>query len=227
MKIKATISPEFAAAARQDYRLAIIEANVVNSETPEQLTDMINRLADSMAQIMEVADIYRRPAIAATREAYKRFGKDPNRYRPSQEQMSRRVLKGLGLYTVNTLADIGNLMSLKSGNSVGVFDADKISGDTLILGIGRENEPYEGIGRGPLNVEGLPIVRDNIGGIGTPTSDNERTKVDLDTRRVVITIHCFAQEMPLPEVVNQFTELLTEHCSATSIDCDIIAPSPL
>lgn len=222
--IKAVISPEFAAAAGPDYRLGLIEADVVNTETPKALTDLINRLADSMTQIMEVADINRRPAIKATREAYKRFGKDPNRYRPSQEQMSRRVLKGLGLYTVNALADAGNLMSLKSGCSIGVFDADKISGGTLVLGIGCEGEPYEGIGRGPLNVAGLPIVRDADGGIGTPTSDNERTKVDLATRHVVITIHAFAQEMPLPEVIDQFSALLSEYCSATAITHSILKP---
>ena len=27
-----------------------------------------------------------------------------------------------------------------------------------------------------LNIEGLPVYRDAVGGIGTPTSDNERTK---------------------------------------------------
>ena len=30
-------------------------------------------------------------------------------------------------------------------------------GDTLTLGIGRAGEPYEGIGRGLLNIEGLPV----------------------------------------------------------------------
>lgn len=224
MKFNVIISPEFAAAAGPDYRLGVIEAEVANSDTPQALTDLINRLAESMTQVMEVTDINRRPAIKATREAYKRFGKDPNRYRPSQEQMSRRVLKGLGLYTVNALADAGNLISLKSGCSVGVFDADKIEGDTITLGIGREGEPYEGIGRGQLNVAGLPIVRDSAGGIGTPTSDNERTKVDMDTRRVFITIHAFAQEMPLPQVIEEFSALLSEFCSATAITHSILAP---
>ena len=37
------------------------------------------------------------------------------------------------------------------------------------------------IGRGLLNIEGLPVFRDSVGGIGTPTSDNERTKLSEDT----------------------------------------------
>ena len=51
----------------------------------------------------------------------------------------------------------------------------------IVLGIGREGEPYEGIGRGPLNISGMPVYRDYIGGIGTPTSDHERTKLTLET----------------------------------------------
>ena len=67
---------------------------------------------------------------------------------------------------------------LSKDYSIGGFDADKFVGDTLTLGVGRAGEPYEGIGRGLLNIEGLPVYRDAEGGVGTPTSDNERTKND-------------------------------------------------
>ena len=62
-------------------------------------------------------------------------------------------------------------------------------GDTLTLGVGREGEPYEGIGRGMLNIAGLPVYRDNTGGVGTPTSDNERTKMGLQTRHLVALVN--------------------------------------
>ena len=48
---------------------------------------------------------------------------------------------------------------------MGGFDADKFAGDKLSLGIGRPGEPYEGIGRGTLNIEGLPVYRDAEGGV--------------------------------------------------------------
>jgi DNA/RNA-binding domain of Phe-tRNA-synthetase-like protein len=82
-----------------------------------------------------------------------------------------------------------NLASIAYGYSIGGFDADKFVGDTLILGIGREGEPYEGIGRGPLNIAGLPVYRDAIGGVGTPTSDNERTKITLGTTHLAVLIN--------------------------------------
>ena len=75
---------------------------------------------------------------------------------------------------------------MKYGYSIGAFDADKFVGDILTLGIGREGEPYEGIGRGMINIAGLPVYRDAIGGVGTPTSDNERTKVSLETTNLLV-----------------------------------------
>ena len=52
---------------------------------------------------------------------------------------------------------------------------DKIAGGSLVLGGGREGEIYHGIGRGELNIAGLPVYRDAVGGIGTPTSYEERS----------------------------------------------------
>ena len=40
-----------------------------------------------------------------------------------------------------------------------------------------------------LNIEGLPVYRDAKGGVGTPTSDNERTKIELQTARLLVLIN--------------------------------------
>ena len=84
--------------------------------------------------------------------------KDPNRYRPSSEALRRRILRELPLYKVDTLVDLINLVSIRSGYSIGGFDADKIAGGSLVLGVGREGEIYHGIGRGELNIAGLPFT---------------------------------------------------------------------
>ena len=80
-------------------------------------------------------------------------------------------------------------MSIDYGYSVGCFDYDKIQGNDIVLGVGRAGEPYEGIGRGVLNIEGMPVYRDSAGGIGTPTSDNERTKMSLATTRMLAVVN--------------------------------------
>lgn len=204
------------------YRVILMECNVTNSETSLSLKEDMDKLADDIAGKYKVEDINKRQPIAATRQAYKLCGKDPNRYRPSQEQLMRRIVRGLGLYNVNSLVDTGNILSLETGCSVGCFDASKIQGDILTIGIGKPGEPYEGIGRGVLNIEGLPVVRDAVGGIGTPTSDNERTKIELDTTRLVMTIHLFDPEIDSQSIIDTAVTLFQSYCSASDITTQII-----
>ena len=101
--------------------------------------------------------------------------------------------------------------------SIGGFDADKIVGDALVLGIGKAGEPYEGIGRGELNIEGMPVYRDAVGGIGTPTSDNERTKLELGTTHLLAIINGYSGKEGLRDAADYMIELLKEFASAEDI----------
>lgn len=168
---------------------ACVEADVENSAYLEELWKLIDEQCEKFRQTLTTDTVKDISAIAATRRVYKACGKDPSRYRPSSEALIRRVLQGKQLYQIDTLVDLINLASITYGYSIGGFDAGKFSGDTLSLGVGREGEPYEGIGRGMLNIAGLPVYRDAIGGVGTPTSDNERTKMGLATRRLVALVN--------------------------------------
>ena len=168
---------------------AAVEAQVVNTPYCAELWDEIHELEQRLRQQLTTESLKTLPGIAATRAVYKKCGKDPSRYRPASEQLIRRMLQGKELYQIDTLVDLVNLASIAYGYSIGGFDADKMVGDTLTLGVGREGEPYEGIGRGLLNIAGLPVYRDRQGGVGTPTSDNERTKMTLATRHLLVLIN--------------------------------------
>ena len=168
---------------------ACVEADVVNTPYCEGLWEEIRELGERYKATLTTESLKEMSGIAATRRVYKACGKDPSRYRPASEQLIRRMLQGKELYQIDTLVDLINLASIRFGYSIGGFDASKFVGDTLTLGIGKAGEPYEGIGRGMLNIEGLPVYRDKIGGVGTPTSDNERTKITIDTRHLVVLIN--------------------------------------
>ena len=168
---------------------AAVEAHVVNTPYSKELWDEIHAQEDRFRQELTTESLKDLPSIAATRRVYKACGKDPSRYRPASEQLIRRMLQGKELYQIDTLVDLINLASIAYGYSIGGFDADKFVGDTLTLGVGREGEPYEGIGRGMLNIAGLPVYRDAEGGVGTPTSDHERTKMTLSTTHLVVLIN--------------------------------------
>ena len=198
-----------------EFKGAAVEAWVTNTPYSEGLWREIDLFTEELRAESDVDACKEQFAIAATRTAYRRCGKDPSRYRPSAEALRRRLLRGMQLYQIDTLVDIINLVSLRSGFSIGGFDADKIQGDQLVLGIGREGEPYEGIGRGILNIEGLPVYRDAIGGIGTPTSDHERTKMDLGTVHLLAIINGYSGEQGLQEAAEFTLDLLRKYASMT------------
>lgn len=201
--------------------VAVLSATVRNTESDEALWQEIQRFEDDFRLRYRIEDINKRPSIRATRQAYKALGKDPNRYRPSAESLCRRIVRGLPLYRVNTLVDLINLVSLQSGYSIGGFDEDKIQGD-LTLGVGEAGELYHGIGRGELNIEGLPVYRDCLSGIGTPTSDEERTKIDLTTTRLLMIINAYSGEDGLKDTVSFSLRLLKQYVSAVEIECSLI-----
>ncbi len=193
-----------------DFCGAAVYAKVKNTQFSEGLWKKINEFTVEYRKKYTVDSIKTMLPIQATRQAYKACGKDPSRYRPSSEALCRRILRDIPLYQIDTLVDLINLVSIATGYSIGGFDADKISGDTLILGIGKAGEPYEGIGRGELNIEGLPVYRDNIGGIGTPTSDNERTKMDIGTTHLLAIINGYSGAEGLKEAAGYMQSLLRE-----------------
>lgn len=202
-------------------RAGIIKATVVNSETGDELWNELQAEAARIAAAYATDTLSKRPAIAGTRQAYKTFGKDPARYRVSSEALCRRAIRGLDLYRINTLVDLINVVSMHSGYSIGGFDADRIEGD-MTLGVGTADDVFHGIGRGLLNIEGMPVYRDNVGGVGTPTSDEERTKITMGTTNLLITINAYAPEMPLEECLQWTIELLGKYAQATNVESYII-----
>ena len=168
---------------------ACVEAKVKNSQYCQDLWNEINTLGEEFKNKLTIETLKEISGIAATRGIYGICGKDPSRYRPAAEALIRRILQGKTLYQIDTLVDLINLASMKYGYSLGGFDADKFVGNTLKLGVGKEGEPYEGIGRGMINIQGLPVYRDGIGGVGTPTSDNERTKITINTNHLLVLIN--------------------------------------
>lgn len=205
-----------------DYRLIAIEADVKSPETDDNLWRELSALAESYKECHAMEEVNKRPGIAGTRDAYKILGKEPNRYRPSTEALCRRFVKGLELYRSLAVIDLVNLLSVFCGHSIGAFDADKIEGEKLTLGVGREGEPYEAIGRGQLNISCLPVWRDNIGGIGTPTSDNERTKITPSTRRLLITINIYRTDMDDNDIIETACRLLRQYADAENISIKTI-----
>lgn len=206
-------------------RIGLIRATVINEPTSDDLWSEIEAAAQEIIQHYQLLEINQRPAIAGTRHLYKSLGKDPSRYRVSSEALCRRIIRGLGIYRLTTLIDVVNLVSIKSGYAISGLDGDQIVGNTLTLGVGTHEDVYNGIGRGLLNIEGMPVYRDAAGPIATPTSDEERTKFTEQTTTAQININAFAPEMPLEQAVEWMASLLKKYAHASHVETAIHDPS--
>ncbi len=207
-----------------ETRIGLISATVVNEPTCDSLWAEIEAAAEEVKQRYELLEINQRPAIAATRHLYKKLGKDPSRYRVASEALCRRIIRGLGIYRLTTLIDVVNLVSIKSGYPISGLDGDRIAGNSLTMSVGTAEDVYNGIGRGLLNIEGMPVYRDAEGPIATPTSDEERTKFTEQTVKAQININAFAPEMPLEEAVEWTAALLKKYAHATDVETKVYVP---
>lgn len=198
-------------------RLGCILANVnVDESSSELLAEMNDRILHA-GQSLTIKSISKIPTIAASRKAYKACGKDPARYRLSAEALLRRVVSGKGLYQINNVVDQLNLISITTGFSIGGYDDDQIHGDVL-FGIGESAEPYFGIGRGELNIENLPVFRDEQGAFGTPTSDSPRTEVNEQTHSFLMILIDFEGDKKLEETIQLAEHLLKSYCGTDKFE---------
>ena len=161
------------------------------------------------------------PNIKEARQAYKAFGKDPSRYRVSSEALIRRIGQGKGLYEVNTVVDVNNLISIQSGFSAGSYDASRI-GEELILRVGREYETYKGIGKDEIKIDGLPVLADDEGAIGSSTSDSERAMIMEGTTEVLTLIYSFSENQDLERAMEYGSAYLEKYAGAKNLQCWIV-----
>lgn len=161
------------------------------------------------------------PNIKESRAAYKAFGKDPSRYRVSSEALIRRIGQGKGLYEVNTVVDTNNLISIESGFSVGSYDASKIE-ENLVFRVGKDGETYKGIGKDSINIEGLPVLADEKGAIGSSTSDSERAMIAEEVEEALTLIYSFSENQDLEKAMEYGKEYLEKYAGAKEIESWIV-----
>jgi DNA/RNA-binding domain of Phe-tRNA-synthetase-like protein len=73
------------------------------------------------------------PSLAAWRGVFRGFGLDPTQYRGAAEALLRRLTKKGEIPSVNTLVDIGNLVSVRYALPVALFDLRATTGTITVL----------------------------------------------------------------------------------------------
>src|SRR6476646_2687341 len=204
-----------------DLVLGCISARVSVEKHNEELWREIDRYLSHLSSTIKPEQINSIPQIAAMRQAYKALGKDPSRYRGSAEALLRRVLQGKGLYLINSVVDINNLVSLESLNPAGTYDLEKIT-PPIELRIGAAGESYKGIGKDLINIESLPVFADAAGPFGSPTSDSERAMVSLETRKILMVVFSFAGPQGLERWMQRADELLRRYSDGDGTETSLV-----
>ncbi len=217
---KIEIEPQLKLACPK-LRLGIIQCKVNTQKECTELWHFINETTKQLQEELALDAIKNLPAIESSKKAYKATGKDPSRYRLSADSLLRRIVNGKGLYKINNIVDLLNLISIKTAFSIGGYNVAAING-TVRFGIGKEEESYEGIGRGKLNIKGLPIFRDDKGAFGSPTSDSLRTQIDESCKEFLMIIISFQEEKGLNEAMDLASLLLANYANAKEIESKII-----
>ena len=202
--------------------LGCISASVVVTEHDETLWREINARLPYLVASLSVEQIAELPPVQAQRNAYKAIGKDPRRYRGSAEALLRRVLQGKGLYAVNTLVDINNLLSLETYHPVGTYDQGHLQ-PPIRFRIGRSGETYPGIGDRPVNIERLPVFADQLGPFGSPTRDSERAAITSNTSRIMMIIVSFAGSAQMEQALERACLLLERYARASDVATAMVA----
>lgn len=186
----------------------------VKLEDSSFIEEEIRKTEERISEEYTLEEVLSIPLIKEARDSYKKLGKDPSRYRLACESLLRRIVKGNKLYRINNLVDCGNILSIDLNRSTAVLDLDEIKGDITIR-IGTENDIYEGIGRGIINVTNIPLYCDSVSPFGSPTSDTLRTSVKETTNKILLMIICFETVSDDCEVLA--LDLFKKYCSAKNI----------
>ena len=205
-----------------NVHIASIEAKVKTKQSDKELLELINKKCKDLKETIEFDEVIKLKNILSSRNAYKKLGKDPSRYRLSSESLVKRIIKGNDLYYVNNIVDINNLISLHTCYSVGTYDLDKVKG-SITFTVGEENERYEGIGRGSINLENLPVFEDEEGKFGSTTSDSVKAMITNDTNHILMNIIAFEEDDNLENYLEYAKKLLIKFADATIIDTKMIS----
>ena len=170
------------------------------SDSPQMLMGRLRLFQESLYfdyADLKVSDI---PEINEWRKLFKTIGTDPNRYRPSNEALYRRVQKEQYLHTVNSAVDMNNFLSLQYKIPLGIYDSSYLDGDVVIK-IGTEQDSYIAINEREISLTKKLVSADQHGAFGSPYVDSKRSAVTQNTTQALHLIY-FQPSLQKDEAIN-------------------------
>ncbi len=189
--------------------LRIVDKNEILEAFKIQVQQKVRKSFNSMEQIRD------QPIFRSYRDFFWRVGIDPTKTRPAGEALTRRIVSGKDLPTINTLVDSYNLASVMTSIAIAAFDLDTVSeeGD-LFMRKAREGEEFKGIGMdSEMRLKGIEVVIEDMKSHRLiaiyPYRDSNDSKVTLETTKVLLMM-CGVPGIPL-ERLEEATKLSKDY----------------
>lgn len=131
--------------------------------------------------------------------------------------MIRRVRRGDELYHINSVVDVNNLISVKSGLSVGSYDLGQIHG-AIKLRKAEHGEGYTGIGKDFLDMENMLVLADDDGIFGSSMSDSTRAMVTDSASDILAVVYCFENDIDLETLLCEAEKAFVQFAGVYDID---------
>lgn len=139
------------------------------------------------------------PLIATWHAAYRSFGTNPKRMRPSVEALQRRLAKGGRLPRITPAVDAYNLVSVRFGVPAGAFDLAALGEEPVAIRPAVEGDAFTPLGEPEVREQPKPGEVVYAQGHEVLTRhwnhrDADATKVTASTASAVFVIDCVGAE---------------------------------
>jgi DNA/RNA-binding domain of Phe-tRNA-synthetase-like protein len=144
-----SISPDIFRKYPGYVRGVLLAFDVLNAPSSPALIELLRAAEESLRSRLDLNTLAEHPAFKSWREAFRAFGAKPADFRPSIEGLARRVLRGDPLPSINTLVDIGNIISLRNLLPAGAHAVDRLEAD-IALRLADGSEDFIALGSDQL-----------------------------------------------------------------------------
>lgn len=209
-------------ADHEEAEISFLVATSVRNIPPwDLLESRIQEMEQNLAEGIFTIRDKKHPFIESWHTAYRSFGLNPNRMRPSVEALGRRVARHGRLPRINPAVDAYNLVSLHHGLPAGAFDLDAIEGDLVIRRAGPD-EPFFGIGGSADSAHEGEIVYADASRLltrGWNYRDCDHTKVTPTSRAVIFMVERVSKNIPheaLESALDELEGLIAGHAQVAA-----------
>jgi len=183
--------------------------NVVNAKVNPIIYEEALRIIKEYSKRYDIHDIKNHYMIRIYRDYLWRLKIDPTKTRPSHEALLRRVLRTHEFPRINTIVDIGNLISLKYLVPIGLYDLNKVD-PPLLIRSSVLGDLFHPIGSDLIKEipPGRPLLTDREKVIHIfPSRDSRLTSIDLNTSNILM-IAIGVEGVPLTTVSKALDNLI-------------------